>query len=528
MVLYRVIFFVYILSLLILPQSKKVIDFSSSNLPVIVIDTHDQTILDEPKITASMGIIYNGPGNRNNITDPFNNYNGTIGIELRGNSTQNIFPKKPYSIETRDSLGENLNVSLLGMPEDNDWILLASYIDRTFTRDPLALYLSSLTGRWSSRSRFCEVVVNGEYLGIYLLTEKIKRDDNRVDIKNLTPDDTTASKISGGYIYEISGFGGDFGENRLLHYPEPEDIIDEQLAYIRSYDDGFRYLMIFPTFNDTVNGYEKLIDTESFIDEIIVQEFMRNSDAYGWSAYFHKDRNEKLKAGPVWDFDQSSGNSSYLEGEKPTGWVLGKSTWHPFFWKKLFDDEGFNNKLRIRWNELRKNKFSDENISSFIDSCAGYLDEAQERNFEKWPILGVFLWRETEGYQNRDTYQKEVDYLKNYMIERAEWMDNQLKIDPAFINSNVNKLPESFSLDQNYPNPFNPSTVIRYTISQTGHVSLKLFDVLGKEVEVLVNEIQGAGKYSLVFSNEQLPSGLYFYRLTAGNKVVTKKMILLK
>jgi spore coat protein CotH len=138
-----------------------------------------------------MGIIYNGPGNRNNITDPFNNYNGTIGIEMRGNSTQNMFPKKPYLIETRDSLGENLNISLLGMPEDNDWILLASYIDRTLIRDPLAYHLSSLTGRWSSRCRFCEVVINGEYLGIYILTEKIKRDDNRLNIKKLDPDDTS-------------------------------------------------------------------------------------------------------------------------------------------------------------------------------------------------------------------------------------------------------------------------------------------------------------------------------------------------
>ena len=539
MSLYRVIFFILTLTLLIQPQSRKINDFISSNLPIIIIDTHGQTIVNEPKIIATMGIINNGPGNRNNVTDPYTDYNGSIGIELRGNSTQNIFPKKPYLIETRDSLGENLDVSLLGIPADNDWILLASYIDRTFIRDPLAHYLSSLTGRWSSRCRFCEVIVNDEYMGVYILTEKIKRDKNRLDIKKLDPDDTSSTDITGGYIYEITGFGGDFGENRLLHYPEFEDITDEQLAYIRNYDDGFRYVMLFPTFSDPVNGYEKFIDTESFIDEIIVQEFMRNSDAYGWSGYFHKDRDKKLSAGPVWDFDQSSGNSSYLEGEKTTGWIIGSTKWHPFFWKKLFDDDGFNNKLRIRWNELRKDKFSDENILLFIDSCANYLAEAQERNFEKWPILGVFLWRETDGYQNRDTYQKEVDYLKNYMIERAEWMDDQFKIETTTINSDINELLENFRLEQNYPNPFNPTTIISYSIPTVGtryavSVQLKVYDILGREVGTLVNEEKAPGNYKVIFDaghferSREMTSGIYFYRLIAGSFIETNKMILLR
>lgn len=526
--LLKKIFFALTFIQVLLPQSKKLDDFTSSNLPIIVIDTDGQAIVDEPKITALMGIINNGSDSINNVTDPFNDYNGWIGIELRGNSTQNIFPKKPYLIETRDSLGENFNVSLLGMPAENDWILLASYIDRTFIRDPLAHYLSSQTGRWSSRSKFCEVIVNDEYMGIYILTEKIKRDDNRLDIKKLVPDDTSSTDITGGYIFEITGFGGDFGENRLLHYPKREDITDDQLAYIRNYDDGFRYVMSFPAFSDPVNGYEKFIDTESFIDEIIVQELMRNSDAYGWSGYFHKDRNEKLKAGPVWDFDQSSGNSSYLNGERTTGWVLGQTMWHPFFWKKLFEDEGFNNKVTIRWNELRKDKFSNENILLFIDSCANYLEEAQERNFEKWPVLGVFLWRETEGYQNRDTYQKEVAYLKNYMTARAEWMDDQLKLEPSAVKLNIDTFPENFSLEQNYPNPFNPVTSIKYTIGKREFVSLKIYNPIGKEVAVLVSEEKAQGSYNINFHSGSLSSGVYFYRIQAGSFTNIKKFLLLK
>ena len=511
-------------------QNLQINDFTSSNLPIIVIETNGQEIVDEPKIAATMGIINNGPGIRNEITDEFNDFYGTIGIELRGNSTQNIFPKKPYLIETRDSLGENLNVSLLDMPEENDWILLASYIDRTFIRDPLAHFLSTFTGQWSSRSRFCEVVINGEYLGVYILIEKIKRDNDRVDIKKLEADDTTSEKITGGYIYEVTGFGGSMGVDKELHYPKIEDITQQQFDYIKKYDADFRSTMMSPYYADSVNGYSRWIKPESFIDEILVQELMRNSDAYGWSAYFHKNRGEKLEAGPVWDFDQSSGNSSYLEGHKTTGWVIGNplTNSQPAFWKKLFNEDGFNNKLRIRWNELREDKFSDEKILSFIDSCTNYLNEGQERNFEKWPILGVYTWRETIGYAERDTYQKEIDYLKNYMVERASWMDEQLKVESTDIDSDGNELLNDFSLEQNYPNPFNPSTVISYTISGSGHVLLKVFDVLGNEVGILVNKIQNPGKYSVEFSGERLSSGLYFYRLTSGSSTVTKKMILMK
>ena len=147
-----------------------------TNLPIFIIETDNKQIPDEPKITARLGIVYNGPGQTSSMFQTPNHYNGYIGIELRGNSTQH-YPKKPYAIETRDSLGENLNVSLLGMPAENDWVLRASYFDHTFIRNPLACHMSRLTGRWASRCRLVELVLNGEYMGIYILMEKIKRDN---------------------------------------------------------------------------------------------------------------------------------------------------------------------------------------------------------------------------------------------------------------------------------------------------------------------------------------------------------------
>jgi spore coat protein CotH len=679
------------------------LNFTSSNLPIVVINTHGQEIPDEPKIMTEMGIIYNGEGVRNYLSDPLNHYYGKIGIELRGNSTQ-MFPKKQYSLETRDSTGANLDVSLLGMPADNDWILLASYIDRTFIRDPLAHYLSTLTGRWSSLCRFCELILNGEYQGVYILTEKIKRVKNRLNISKLTQTDTSGDNITGGYIYEVDGFGGDFGETRLLVYPKIEEVVNVQLDYIRSYDDSFRNVMNLSAFNDTANGYSKWIDVDAFIDELIVQETVRNSDAYGWSAYFHKDKNKKLAAGPVWDFDQSAGNSNYPDNGIVEGWMFAHTgTMNtPFFWKKLYSDPAFKSELQIRWKELRKSVFSTDKIMAFIDSCANYLNEAQQRNFKKWPVLGAFIWRETTGYQDRNTYQKEIDYMKSFLSTRLDWMDNKLQntvdsnislVNPSFEEPGIAKIkgwdgqctdpswtgllydipgwssdapaldsgvetgypsdglwaaflmgrdtsmyqitdhlidtrdnieltidarnfwqapllkielfyldntskvtlvsrefsisdvmtaysisfgasvfpasighkfgilfdnispvssswialdnvklvnhettaitdrqmhPVIFSLAQNYPNPFNPSTTFSFGIQTSSFVSLKIFDVTGRQVATVVSEELAAGKYKRLWNAEQLSSGVYFYKLQTESYVETKRMVLIK
>lgn len=153
-------------------------------MPIFIIDTKGQDIVDDPKTNVHLGVIYNGEGQRNYLSDSMNHYNGKIGIELRGNSTQN-FPKKPYTFETRLESGENNNVSLLGFPEENDWILRASYYDHTFIRNPLAHHMSRLMGNWSSGNKHCELILNGEYQGVYILLEKIKRTKNRLNISKL-------------------------------------------------------------------------------------------------------------------------------------------------------------------------------------------------------------------------------------------------------------------------------------------------------------------------------------------------------
>jgi hypothetical protein len=406
--------------------------FTSSNLPIVVIDTRGASIVNEPKVGAHMGIVDNGPGARNRVAGPFNAYDGFIGIELRGDSTQN-FDKKSFGIETRTESGEERGVRLLGLPRESDWVLSAAFIDKTFLRDPLAFEVSRRMGRWASHAIHCELVLNGEYHGLYILEERIKRDRGRVDIDRLEPEDDTAPAITGGYIFELGQRGPGFDKRRRFVYPRADDITPAQVDYLRSYDDEFRRVMESASYADPETGYAAWIDVDSFVDELIVQELSKNTDGFGWSTYFHKPRNGKLRAGPVWDFDQAFSNSTHSDGPNHAEWMVERPAHdallaerHPPFWRKLFDEAAFRARVVNRWRSLRTDALRTDRLMAFIDALALRLDEAQSRNFQRWPILGVAVWRSTPGAEQRTTYQSEVEYLKAFLASRLAWMDAAL------------------------------------------------------------------------------------------------------
>lgn len=529
-------------------------DFTSSNLPIVVLNTNGQEIPDEYKITADMGIIYNGEGVRNYITDPFNHYNGKIGIELRGSSSQQ-FPKKQYGVETRDSLGNDFSFPLLGLPSEADWIFFAPYNDKSLIRDAFSYRLSREMNRYASRSKFFELVLNGEYMGVYVLFEKIKRDANRVNIKKLNPADTTGDAVTGGYILKIDKLDGEGNDgwysnfspfpqsNKQIfwqyHYPKPEDIVQLQKNYIRSFILAFESAMHGTYFADTVLGYPKYIDANSFADFILLNELVKNVDSYRLSTFFYKDRdsrNPKMFAGPVWDFNLAFGNADYYEAYLTSGWVLEyvsdfnnmpywENFYIPFWWKKLFDEARFRNILYNRWLELRNTVWTNQKLMNMIDSLVVYLEEARIRNFEKWPVLGQWIW---PNYFVGQTYEEEIDYLKNWLVGRLSWLDQNMVGGPSSVEEEFS--PAGFSLEQNFPNPFNPVTTIKFVVPNEVRnvVTLKVYDLLGNEIATLVNEEKSAGIYNVNFNASNLSSGIYYYKLTAGNTSSVKKMILLR
>ncbi len=419
-----------------------------SNLPIVVINTSGISIPDEPKITARMGIIDNGTGNINNINDFFNGYNGFIGIETRGQSTQ-MFPKKSYAIETRDSTGENLDASLLGMPAENDWILYAPYTDKSMLRNVVTFEMGRKMGRYCTRTIYCELVINNDYQGVYVLEEKIKKDENRVNIATLNPDEISGDDLSGGYILSVDklplGFqygidGWKSGPSPAYpnamditfqyYYPKVDEIVSQQRNYIKNYITTAENTLTGTSFSNPETGYNKYFDVASFVDFMLLCEISKEVDKYRYSTYFYKEKDSdggKLFAGPAWDFNLGYGNVDYWPmGIDYTDWLYTNVETHAasilFWWKRLNEDAYFRNLAKTRWVSLRENELSDAKVTAVIDSILVLTDEAKDRNYQRWPILGQYVWPNYNWQYN--TYKDEVAYFENFLFNRLDWMDS--------------------------------------------------------------------------------------------------------
>ena len=413
---------------------------TSSPLPIVVIDTGGAPIPDEPKTGAYMGIIYNGPGLRNYLTDPFRHYDGAIGIEVRGKTSQTE-PQKPYGIETRAADGNEVMVPLLGLPAESDWILYAPYDDKTLMRNVLAYDLSNRMGRYASRTVFCELILNGQYQGVYVLMEKIKWDDNRVNIAKLSADQNAEPEISGGYILKIdkldsydSFFDTDEGTQLINVYPKHDTITVTQQTWIRSFMTNFEAAARSPQFADPLIGYAKYIEPDSFVDAYILVQVCKNIDGLRLSAYMHKDRGGKLNMGPAWDFNISLGNANYYSGWLTNGWytgVIAGDYSSPFWWARLLQDPAFVRRCRLRWNWLRKDALDISNLFARVDAIAAMLDEPRRRHFQKWPILGQYVW---PNYYVGSNYLEEVTWMKQWARGRIGWMDGAWNVLAAGFN----------------------------------------------------------------------------------------------
>ena len=402
------------------------IDFLSSNLPIVIINTNGETIPDEPKISAQMGIIYNGIGETNYINDSHNHYDGHIGIERRGHSSQN-FPKKQYSIETRYENGDNNNISIFEMPEENDWVLYGPYSDKSLMRNIIAYDIARSLGFYASRAQFCEVFLNDDYIGVYIFMEKIKVDNNRVDIAN-----PTQNNVSGGYLLEIEAWnridssdtyiaGETINLPYLIQFPKDDDITADQIQWIQNYMNEFESNLYSNEFDNPSLGNSQFIHIPSWVDFILLNEAFRNNDVFFSSTYLQKHQNGKLVAGPVWDFNIAMGNINYNNNWLTNGLWLTENLWS----SRLLLDEHFLTTYKIRWNNLRSNQLSDSTISERIYSYAELLEESQERNFVRWPIFGEYIW---PNYFIGESFNEEIEYLKQWILDRFLWLDIELNM----------------------------------------------------------------------------------------------------
>jgi len=326
-------------------------------------------------------------------------------IRGRGHSTWFLHPKKPYQLKYSEKN------EVLGMPEDKKWIFLAEYSDKTMMRNKIAFemgYISNLD--WTPESHFAEVFVNNEYNGTYNITQKVEESDNRVvlgdtgylleidDITHIDPDDITFNT-------------GEF----LIQIKEPDlELNSTEYNYIKDLINEFETVLMGNDFLNPTTGYASYIYMDSFIDWYLISEITKNQDSKDYSSmYLNVIPGEKIKMGPLWDFDLAFGNVDYSECEFPEGFWVKDHAWY----SRLFEDPDFVALVKARFAYYRNNQ---DYILDKIDYYADYLSLAQEENNDKWNTIGVYVWPNPVVY---NTYEEEVSHLKNWYTTRMDWLD---------------------------------------------------------------------------------------------------------
>lgn len=510
------------------------ITLDSSELPIVSINTLGQSIPDDPKIHALMEIRYNGPGTITHMTDPPNVYDGHIGIEIRGASSAG-YPQRPYGLETWTADSLNNDVSLFGMPEESDWVLLSNFNDRSLIRNPLSYKLFNEMGQYAPKTQLVEVLLDSIYKGIYVFGEKIKRDKNRVNITNLKPEDIDGDRITGGYILQQNLRDGSnsfqsnyspidhpgFDIHFLYEFPKAEDITEVQKTYIASFVDSLETALYSDDFMDTAIGYRKYLDVKSFIDYFLLNELARNNDGFKKSVFFHKDRASKggkMKAGPAWDFDwawKTMWGCDIFSANDGSGWAhhindCPTDNYSCGWYIRLFQDSTFLNELKCTYAEYRETIFDTYYIYNYIDSMGEIVQYAQERHFKKWPILGI-SGPAPEVNAIATTYPAELDTLKAWIGLRISWLDANM---PGLCNmsTSVGDLVDNQQWLSYYPNP--SDGLVHFEGNLEGNLpgEFALYDVSGR---IVTSSRLRSARVS--FDYEFAEPGIYFFNLTGAN-----------
>ena len=512
-------------------------EYDGSDLPIMIITTGGQSIGIDYKVIANMKLINHGYNQPHNVADAPTDYNGFISIEQRGNSS-GWMPKRSFNFETQAADGSNNDVSLMDMPAEQDWVLQANYSDKTLMRNYLAQTLFRKTGRYGPRTEFCDVLIDGEYQGVYVLSERIKRDSQRVDIARLDPDEVTGTDITGGYIIKVDWWNGSnlggwnsqfspYNEptDKLVyqyHYPKANQIVQAQKNYIAAYVDSFEVAMKSVNFQDTLIGWRKYAGENSFIDLMLLQELSNGVDSYWLSTFLTKDKNEKLKPGPPWDFDLSFNNADYSQGASTNiwryEWLANNTNLLPFYFKRIWDDTLFQHRAACRWWDLRADVWSTDSLMSLIDATKGILNNAQVDNFEKWDIMGAYVWPNPSPIPQ--SYDEEIVSIKTWLTNRAAWMDSQLIPSQLCqpIVSETTALANHFSVS---PNPSSGEIWVDWPQDWPNKMKLEIVYPTGKTVgiyDVSRNQV----------ASLDLPSGLYWVKLTVNNQVSIQPLVITK
>jgi len=446
------------------PDNKRV-QLTSTNLPIVWIDVDGQYIDRDNRITARMKILHNGAGRLNyadTVAHPGQtiDYEGYVALRYRGSSSFGMSDKKPYSFRPLDKPleegGTKKKVNILGMGKDNNWALLAPYADKSMMRDLLAFEISRPWMEYTPQGRYCELILDGIYYGVYILSEVVSDGKHRLDLPN--PGDS-GDDLTGGYIMEVDraegvtyvsryhpvSSNGTPYNNCYIYFqyksPDYEELNSEQVKYIEGRIDQMESAL----WNYRPSGqatYEQYLDVTNFIDYQIAEELGHNVDAYRLSGKFFKRRDSedpRFKM-VVWDMNLAYGNADYYDAWRTDTWMYkntnsilnsaGDTYLIPFWWYKLNSNPAYVAALKQRWAQYRRSNLRQERVVALVDSLSSVLTShgAVQRNSQAWPRWGVWVW---PNYHVAGNFADEVSWLKQWITDRIAWMDSQLDYNPA-------------------------------------------------------------------------------------------------
>ena len=397
-------------------------NIKATNLPIVKINTLDGLSISSKEDWKDAVIDIS-----NTLDESWRLEEFDMEIKGRGNSTWSM-PKKSYSLKLSSKK------EILGMKKHKRWVLVANYSDKTLLRNYLASELGNnyFNSVWNPSFKSVHLILNGEYYGVYILGEQIKIDSKRVDIQSIDEieEDINGDGIvnldDGGFICEVNArmdelFNFTTTKGIKISLKEPDevstDIQEKIMTVVQSAED----VLYGENWLDSETGYSKCFDIDSFVDWYIVNELTKNNDACFFSSvYFYYDPVDKLiHMGPNWDFDISCGNINYNGCDNPEGYWIKNSGWI----KRMFGDSNFVSKVETRWKERREEIYN--YINTTIQENADCLAGAADLNFAKWNILGTNVWPNADGFEERTTYQSEVDYLIDWLNKRFEFLDKE-------------------------------------------------------------------------------------------------------
>ncbi|MDB4808549.1 CotH kinase family protein [Verrucomicrobiales bacterium] len=449
-----------------------------SNLPVVLIDSrgYDFSQDTSPGFPQSSvcSVFFDAEENERASVKAEPCHVGRAGMNVRGASSRG-WPKKQFKFETWGELDEDRDVALLGLPADSDWILAAPYFDKSLMRNEITFRWWEKLGYYSPRTRFIELFVDmdgderftmDDYQGVYVLTEKIKSSADRLEINE------------DGYILEATNVNQHWtsATGIRLKYVDPregEEVPDRKQA-VREHYSMVEQAVLNDDFQDPTEGYRKHLDLPSHVDYDIMRELSRNID--GASTFLSLNDAGKVQMGPLWDYNQSYGLTRLFDpvpGWRTDGWngsyMTNGGHWMKW-WDQLDEDPEYQQQWEDRWVQLRQGVFTNEALLGDIGAIASLLDEGAQRNFERWDALGKAVWstggstRADPGEGERDTYAKEVGFIREWLTARLEWIDSQVPSPPSF-NQNGGAVPAGFDLEMNPGTEFKGFTgSVYYTV----------------------------------------------------------------